>query len=37
VSPYDPGSTVIDFYNARFQIGFSAREKADLVAFLGAL
>ena len=28
---------VVDFYNARFGIGFTAAEKADLVAFLGAL
>ncbi|PTQ89213.1 hypothetical protein [Agitococcus lubricus] len=28
---------VIDFYNRRFQIHFSAQEKADLIAFLGAL
>jgi hypothetical protein len=29
--------TVIDFYNTRFNIGFTDREKADLVAFLRAL
>ena len=28
---------VIDFYDQRFAVGFSAQEKADLVAFLGAL
>jgi cytochrome c peroxidase len=28
---------VVDFYNARFGIGFSVQEKDDLVAFLGAL
>lgn len=28
---------VVDFYNARFQIGLSAQETADLVAFLQAL
>ncbi|MBZ5580497.1 MAG: hypothetical protein LAP40_28425 [Acidobacteriia bacterium] len=28
---------VLDFYNQRFNIGFTAREKADLVAFLNAL
>ena len=28
---------VIDFYDTRFSIGFTAREKADLVAFLQAL
>jgi len=28
---------VIDFYDARFGIGFSPHEKADLVAFLKAL
>jgi cytochrome c peroxidase len=27
----------VDFYNTRFAIGLTAREKADLVAFLGAL
>jgi cytochrome c peroxidase len=27
----------IDFYNTRFDIGITAAEKADLVAFLGAL
>jgi cytochrome c peroxidase len=30
-------SDVIDFYNTRFAIGFTAQEKADLVAFLNAL
>jgi len=28
---------VVDFYNTRFNIGFTAQEKADLIAFLGAL
>ncbi len=28
---------VVEFYDSRFDIGFSAREKADLVAFLSAL
>ncbi len=28
---------VVDFYNTRFNIGLSAREQADLVAFLGGL
>ncbi len=28
---------VIDFYDTRFNVGFTRREKADLVAFLGAL
>jgi hypothetical protein len=28
---------VVDFYDGRFGIGFTAQEKADLVAFLGAL
>jgi cytochrome c peroxidase len=28
---------VVDFYDNRFGIGFTPREKADLVAFLGAL
>ncbi|HEX4275776.1 MAG TPA: hypothetical protein VHZ74_10495 [Bryobacteraceae bacterium] len=28
---------VVDFYDTRFAIGFTAREKADLVAFLNAL
>ena len=28
---------VVDFYNTRFAIGFTARERADLVAFLEAL
>lgn len=30
-------AAVIDFYNARFAIGLTEREKADLVAFLAAL
>jgi cytochrome c peroxidase len=30
-------SDVVDFYNQRFGVGFSAAEKADLVAFLRAL
>ena len=29
--------TLVDFYDARFGMGLSAGEKADLVAFLGAL
>ena len=29
--------TLVDFYDARFGMGLSASEKADLVAFLGAL
>jgi len=28
---------VVDFYNTRFNIGFTAREKADMVAFLRSL
>lgn len=28
---------VVDFYNVRFAIGFTAREKQDLVNFLGTL
>jgi len=28
---------VVEFYDTRFDIGLSATEKADLVAFLGAL
>lgn len=28
---------VVDFYDTRFNVGFTAQEKADLVAFLGAL
>jgi cytochrome c peroxidase len=28
---------VVDFYNERFSIGFTAEEKADLVAFLKTL
>jgi cytochrome c peroxidase len=30
-------SDVIDFYNTRFNIGFTAQEKSDLVAFLSTL
>jgi cytochrome c peroxidase len=30
-------SEVIDFYNKRFDIGFTEQEKADLIAFLNAL
>ena len=30
-------STVIDFYESRFNIGLTARERADLLAFLKAL
>jgi len=29
--------TVVDFYNARFQIGFTSQQESDLVAFLNAL
>jgi cytochrome c peroxidase len=28
---------VVDFYDVRFSIGFTAQEKSDLVAFLGSL
>jgi len=28
---------VVDFYDSRFAIGFTAQEKSDLVAFLRAL
>ena len=28
---------VVNFYETRFNIGLTAQEKADLVAFLGAL
>jgi cytochrome c peroxidase len=28
---------VVDFYDKRFHIGFSARDKQDLIAFLGSL
>ncbi len=28
---------VVDFYNRRFQIGFTAQERADLIAFLNSL
>lgn len=28
---------VIEFYDRRFEMGFTAQEKADLVAFLSAL
>jgi len=28
---------VVNFYDRRFGIGFTEQEKADLVAFLGAL
>jgi hypothetical protein len=28
---------VVDFYDTRFAIGFTAQEKADLVAFLNSL
>ena len=28
---------VLDFYDARFNIGFTAQEKADLIAFLNSL
>jgi cytochrome c peroxidase len=28
---------VVEFYDKRFDIGFTSQEKADLVAFLGAL
>ena len=30
-------SDVLDFYNTRFNLGLSRREKADLIAFLSAL
>jgi cytochrome c peroxidase len=30
-------SDVVDFYNTRFSLGLSPKEKADLIAFLGAL
>jgi len=30
-------SDVIEFYDQRFNIGFTAQEKADLIAFLNAL
>jgi cytochrome c peroxidase len=30
-------SDLVDFYDTRFQIGFSAQEKADLIAFLQSL
>jgi cytochrome c peroxidase len=30
-------NAVVSFYDARFNIGFTAEEKADLVAFLQAL
>lgn len=30
-------SDVVDFYNTRFNIGFTAQEKADLIAFLRSL
>src|SRR5262249_9459550 len=33
----DDLAAVVDFYNQRFHIGFSLREKADLVAFLRSL
>jgi cytochrome c peroxidase len=28
---------VVDFYDARFGIGFTAQERSDLIAFLNAL
>ncbi len=28
---------VVDFYDSRFHIGFTAQEKSDLVAFLSSL
>ena len=28
---------VVNFYDTRFHIGFTAQEKSDLVAFLGSL
>ena len=28
---------VVDFYDSRFKVGLTTRERADLVAFLGAL
>jgi len=30
-------SDVLDFYDTRFNIGFTAREKSDLIAFLQSL
>jgi len=30
-------SDVIEFYDQRFNIGFTSQEKADLIAFLNAL
>jgi len=30
-------SDVVDFYNTRFNVGFSAQEKSDLIAFLNTL
>jgi hypothetical protein len=30
-------AALVDFYDARFAVGFTAAEKADLVAFLNAL
>jgi hypothetical protein len=40
VSNLDPAATLVDvveFYDQRFAIGFTEPQKADLVAFLGAL
>jgi cytochrome c peroxidase len=33
----DSLAEVVNFYDARFHIGFSQREKEDLIAFLNAL
>ncbi len=30
-------NAVVDFYDERFHVGFTAQEKSDLVAFLSAL
>jgi len=32
-----PLGEVVDFYDTRFRIGFTAQEKADLIAFLRSL
>ena len=34
---WQPLNEVVDFYDERFSIGLTDQEKADLVAFLGAL
>jgi len=33
----DSLADVIDFYDKRFHVGFTAQEKKDLIAFLSAL